>query len=128
MNTEVAKLGRASVGFALSSSVTVLFNTSLVWVKDSYPPQKSIMNALALHNLMPQGFANIILFISLGLIFTNTSWTRRIAPNRLILLLTVAVAVAGLGLFVRYALFYEPQLLQMWSRVSTVTCRITRLA
>jgi hypothetical protein len=105
MNTEVAKLGRASAGFAMSCSITVLFNTALAWVKDAYQPLNSVMNALAWHNWITQGIADVLLFISLGLVFTNTNWVQRISPNRLILFLAVAVAAAGLGLFVWYAVF-----------------------
>ena len=63
------------------------------------------MNALAWHNWITHGLADVILFIGLGLIFSKTDWVERIAPNRLITLLMVAVVVAGVGLFVWYAVF-----------------------
>jgi hypothetical protein len=105
MNSDNAKLGRSSAGFAMAASITVLFSTVLAWAKDAYKPLNSLMNALAWHNWITHGIADVILFVGPGLIFSRTNWVERIAPNRLITFLVVAVLVAGMGLFVWYAVF-----------------------
>jgi hypothetical protein len=105
MNGDNAKLGRSSAAFAMAASITVLFSTALAWAKDAYKPLNSFMNALAWHNWITHGLADVILFGALGLIFSKTNWVERIAPNRLITFLVVAVVVAGAGLFVWYAVF-----------------------
>jgi len=105
MNAENEKLGRASAGFAIASAVTVLFSTALAWAKDVYHPLNSLMNSIAWHNWITHGFADVILFLALGLIFSKTSWAGRVAPDRLIVFLVAAVVVAGGGLFVWYAVF-----------------------
>jgi uncharacterized membrane protein SirB2 len=105
MNGDDAKLGRSSAGFAMAASITVLFSTALAWAKDAYKPLNSLMNALAWHNWITHGIADVILFVGLGLIFSKTGWVERIASNRVIMFLVAAVVVAGAGLFVWYAVF-----------------------
>ncbi|HKN59728.1 MAG TPA: hypothetical protein VJW93_01020 [Candidatus Acidoferrales bacterium] len=105
MNAVNAKLGHLSVAFAIAASITVLFSTALAWAKDAYKPLNDFMNALVWHNWITHGLADVILFIGLGLTFSKTDWVERIAPNRLIAFLVAAVVVAGVGLFVWYAVF-----------------------
>jgi uncharacterized membrane protein SirB2 len=105
MNTDNAKLSRAGAGFGLAASITILFSTALAAAKDAYKPLNDFMNALAGHNWITHGLADLVLFIGLGLIFSRTNWAERIAPNRLITFLVAAVVVAGAGLFAWYALF-----------------------
>lgn len=104
MNGDTAKLGRNSAAFGLSAAITALFNTALACVKDAYHPLTNLMNAIAGHNWTTQGLADVVMFLGLGLIFSNSRWAERVLPNRLISFLAVAVAVAGVGLFVWYAL------------------------
>ena len=103
MNTDNAKLGRASAAFAVAASITMLFSTALAWAKDAYHPLISLMNSIAWHNWITQGCADVILFFGLGLIFSKTDLTGRIAPNRIILILVAAVIVSGAGLLIWYA-------------------------
>ncbi len=105
MNMDNAKLGPSSAGFAMSAAITVLFSTALAWMKDVYKPLNSFMNALAWHNWITHGLADVILFFGLGLIFSKTGWIDRIAPNRLISFLAASVVVAGAGLFFWYLFF-----------------------
>ncbi len=104
-NVDNEDLGRASAAFALAGSITVLFSTALACVKDANKPLNNFMNVLAWHNWITHGLADVILFIALGLIFSKTNWVSRIAPNRLISFLVTAVMVAGVGLFVWYAVY-----------------------
>jgi uncharacterized membrane protein SirB2 len=105
MNSDKTTLGRASAGFAMAGAVTVLFSTALACAKDAYQPLNSFMDALAWHNWITHGLADVVLFIVLGLIFSNTNWVARVAPNRQIRVLVASVAVAGAGLLVWYAVF-----------------------
>lgn len=102
---ETPRLGRATAGFALAAAIVVLFNTVLAAVKDAHPPLSRFMGSLTGHNWTTQGFADIILFFGLGLIFMKTGWAERIAPQRLIAFLVGAVVLAGIGLVTWYALF-----------------------
>lgn len=105
MNAEATKLSRASAGFAFAVSITVLFSTALAWVKDAYKPLNLFMNGIAWHNWITHGLVDLVLFFVLGIIFSKTSWASRIAPNRLITFLVASVIVAGVGLFVWYAVY-----------------------
>jgi hypothetical protein len=105
MNIENAKLGRTSAAFASAGSITILFSTALAWAKDDYKPLNNFMNALVWHNWITHGLADVILFIGLGMIFSRTEWAERIAPARLISFLVGAAIVAGVGLFVWYAVY-----------------------
>ena len=103
MTTDNAKLGRASGAFAVAASITMLVSTALAWTKDAYRPLNNLMNAIAWHNWITQGFADVILFFGLGLIFSKSELTGRIAPNRIILILVATVIVSGAGLLIWYA-------------------------
>jgi hypothetical protein len=105
MTADNAKLGRFSAGFALAACITILFSTALAWAKDAYSPLNSLMNALAWHNWITHGLADVILFFGLGLILSRTNWVSSLASNRLVSFLVASVMVAGFGLFVWYILF-----------------------
>ena len=105
MNASNEKLGRTSAGFAIAAAVTILFSTVLACVKDAYKPLNNFMNSVAWHNWITHGIVDVILFVALGMIFSKSGWAERIAPSRLISFLVGAVVVAGLGLFVWYAVF-----------------------
>lgn len=105
MSTDNSKLGHSSAGFAMAAAITILFSTVLACVKDAYKPLNSFMNSVAWHNWITHGIADVILFVALGLIFSKSGWTQRIASGRLISFLVGATIVAGVGLFVWYALF-----------------------
>lgn len=105
MSADNTKLGSASAAFGMAAAITALFNTALAWAKDAYPPLTSLMNAIAGHNWTTQSLADVILFVGLGLILSNSRIVETIRPDRLILFLVAAVVVAGVGLFAWYAMF-----------------------
>jgi hypothetical protein len=105
MNAESARVGRTSGGFALAAAITILFSTALACVKDAYKPLSIFMNSVAWHNWIMHGFVDVILFLALGMTFSKSGVADRIAPHRLISFLVAAVIVAGVGLFVWYAIF-----------------------
>jgi uncharacterized membrane protein SirB2 len=105
VSAESSKLGRASAAFGMAAAITALFNTALAWVKDAYQPLTNLMNAMAGQNWTTQALADIILFVGLGLILSNTRVVQTIRPDRLIVFLAAAVVVSGVGLLAWYALF-----------------------
>jgi uncharacterized membrane protein SirB2 len=105
VSSESGKLGSASAAFGMAAAITALFNTGLACLKDEYPPLTNLMNAIAGHNWTTQGLADVILFVGLGLIFSNSRIAQTMRPDRLILFLVGAVVVAGVGLLAWYAVF-----------------------
>jgi hypothetical protein len=105
MTADTGKLGNASAAFGLAAAITALFNTGLAWTKDAYHPLNNFMNGIAGHNWTTQALADIILFATLGLIFSNTHVAEKLNPNRLISFLVAAAAIAGVGLFTWYTLY-----------------------
>jgi hypothetical protein len=105
MSADNSKLGHASAGFAMAAAMTIIFSTVLACAKDAYKPLNNFMNGVAWHNWITHGIVDVILFVALGLIFSKSGWTERIAPNKTISFLVGAAAVAGLGLFIWYAVF-----------------------
>jgi hypothetical protein len=98
------KLTAATSGFVLAAAITVLLNTALACAKDAYAPLKTVMRSLAGHDWTTQGLIDLVVFVGLGLIFMSTGVGDRIDPSRLIAVLISAVAIAGLGLCLWFAL------------------------
>lgn len=99
MNTSESNgLNRASSAFALSAAITVVFNTALAWIKDSYEPLNAFMKSVSGHHWTTHGITDVVLFVVLGLIFMNMGIGQGLGSKRLITLLSGAVVVSGLGL------------------------------
>ena len=98
------KLTAATSGFVLAAAVTVLLNTALSCAKDAYAPLKAVMRSLTGHDWTTQGLIDLFVFAGLGLIFMSTRVGDRIDPSRLIAALIGAVAIAGLGHCLWFAL------------------------
>jgi hypothetical protein len=96
------KLSRATSGFALAAAITVLFNTVLACVKDSYKPLNTFMTSVSGHQWTTHGLADLILFAGLGLVFMKTGLAERIEAGRLVGVLVGSVILAGMGLAVWY--------------------------
>ena len=106
MNGETAaKLGRNSAAFGLAVAIVALFNTVLACVKDAYQPLNLLMNKIAGHKWTTQGLADVILFLGLGLIFSQANVADKVSSRRVISFLVVSVVIAGAGLFTWYILY-----------------------
>jgi hypothetical protein len=105
MSSGDASIGAKSAAFAMASAITILFSTALAWAKDAYKPLNSVMNTIAWHNWVTHGFADLIVFLGLGLIFSRAHWIERMPASRVISFLIAAVVVGGAGLFAWYAGF-----------------------
>jgi cation transport ATPase len=98
-------LSPATSGFVLAAAITALFNTGLAWAKDLYPPLNNMMKAVAGHHWTTHGLFDLVLFIGLGVAFTQTSAAEKIDPQRLNTGFVVAIAIAAVGLGLWYVLF-----------------------
>ncbi len=98
------KLTVATSGFVLAAAITVILNAALACAKDAYAPLKTVMQSLTGHDWTTQGLIDLAVFVGLGLIFMNTRVGDRINPSRLIAVLISAVAIAGFGLCLWFAL------------------------
>ncbi|HTW63680.1 MAG TPA: hypothetical protein VME17_03650 [Bryobacteraceae bacterium] len=96
-----ARLSPTTSGFALAAAVTVLFSTVVACVKDANAPFKAFMKSLTDHDWTTQGLADVLLFVTLGLIFTRL----KVAPGHLTAILIASVVAASLGLGLWYALY-----------------------
>ena len=105
MSADSSRLGRTNAAFGMAAAITALFNTALAWAKDTYKPLTNLMDAIAGHNWTTQALADVMLFVGLGLILSNTAKVQAIRPERLIFFLVGSVVVAGVGLFAWYAVF-----------------------
>lgn len=98
MNTTTNNLDRTSSALALAAAITVIFNTGLAWIKDSYAPLNTFMAHLTGHHWITHGLTDVILFAVLGVIFINSGTADKISAKGLLITLVVAVVVAGTGL------------------------------
>jgi hypothetical protein len=94
----------ATSGFVLSAAITVLVSTVLACLKDASAPLKAFMQSIAGHDWTTQGLFDLALFVGLGLMFRSTGIAAKIDTSRLIAALIGAVAIAGLGLALWFAL------------------------
>jgi hypothetical protein len=99
-----SRLPATTSGFTLAAAITFLVNTALACAKDASAPLKAFMKSIAGHDWTTQGLFDLALFVVLGLIFAKTRVGESIAPARLVAILIAAVAVAGAGLALWYAL------------------------
>ena len=101
--TDTPKLAAATSGFALAAAITVLFNTALAWAKDAYAPLNDFMKSIAGHHWTTHGLADLLLFVALGFVFTNSKSVEKIGASRMTGSLIAAVVIASLGLVLWFA-------------------------
>jgi len=92
-------------GFLLAAAITILFNTALACLKDASAPLKDFMKSLAGHDWTALGLADLVIFVTLGLVFTGTKLGHRVKPDRLIGALIGSVVIAGVGLSLWFTFF-----------------------
>ncbi len=105
MDSAAPKLSRTSGGFAASAAIVVLLNTIVACAKDASLPLKKLLASPTGSDWTTQGLVDVIVFIVLGLILSNTSLSEKMTSKRLISFLVAAVVIAGVGLFAWY-IFY----------------------
>ena len=92
------KLDPVSAAFALSASVTFIFNTLLAWVKDSVPALNSFMASLTGHHWTTHSLFDLIVFIGLGFVFLKTGTAERMDGMTLVRVVVGSAVLGGLGL------------------------------
>ena len=87
-----------AAGFVLAASVAFIANTLLVWAKEISPALKGAMKAALGHHWTTHGIFIVLLFITLGLVFSRMPLARRIAPGALAMILVISAAFGVLGI------------------------------
>ena len=105
MSAVTSTLGRTNASFALAAAVSILVNTVLACAKDASKPLKDFMASICGHDWTTQGMFVVILFVLLGLIFSKTSLSGKIAGTRLVSLLVGSTVLSGVALFGWYVLY-----------------------
>ncbi len=95
-------LNNTTSGFVLAAAITILFNTCLALAKDVSAPLTASMKRLTGHHWTTHGIADLILFLVLGLIFSQTKLGGRLGANAVTAILIGSVVVASLGLAIWY--------------------------
>lgn len=105
MGADAPRLSRTSGAFAASAGIVILLNTILACAEDASLPLKKSLASLAGNDWTTQGLADVVLFVLLGFILSNTGVSEKMSSKRLISFLVTAVVIAGVGLFAWYALY-----------------------
>ncbi len=87
-----------AAAFALSASVTVLFNVVLAFVKDSSPALNSFMANLTGHHWRTHGLFDVIVFFLLGWLFMSRGIPADGLTGKSVVGVVVATIVAGASL------------------------------
>ncbi|MFA5214386.1 hypothetical protein [Sulfuricurvum sp.] len=98
MNTNNEKLDNLSIAFTLSTIITLLFNTILAWVKDSYKPLEHFMATIGGHHWITHGIFDVLLFILLGILFYRMNSLEKFKDDRLVKIVIVSAFVSSFGL------------------------------
>jgi hypothetical protein len=82
-----------------------VFNTLLAWIKDAYEPLNTFMASLTGHHWTTHGILDVLLFIALGFVLTNSGVPDRIGTGAATKILVASVVAAGVGLLGWFVLF-----------------------
>lgn len=95
-------LDKTTSGFVLAAAITILFNTALALAKDVSAPLTAGMKQLTGHHWTTHGIADLILFLVLGFIFSQTRLGSKLGAKAVTAILIGSVIVASLGLAIWY--------------------------
>lgn len=85
-----------TAGFGISASAAIIFNTILVWAKESIPSLMAWMKSLTTHHWITQGLFVIGVFLILGALLSNRKIKLR--NTTLTWLIMLSSAFGGLGI------------------------------
>lgn len=83
-------------GFGISACVAMIFNTILVWLKETIPAFNAWMKALTSHHWITQGVLVVAMFIFLG--FVLNKMKIQLGVHLLIRLILISSIFSGLGI------------------------------
>src|SRR4051812_21175021 len=95
--TEEARLERVAAAFGLAAALTIVFNTLLAWIKDTYEPLNAFMASLTGHHWITHGLVDVILFALLGWLLMSRHTIARVSYG-LVVGIAAAAMIAGAGL------------------------------
>ena len=89
-------LDKLSVGFGVSFLIASIINSLLIVAKESYAPLKAWMKSLSGHHWITHGIFVIVLFITLGYIFSKADMDKKIDANNTSGLVIAGTVLGGL--------------------------------
>ena len=90
-------------GFGIAASVAIVFNTLLVWAKETSPALSAWMKSLTSHHWISQGLFTVLIFLILGVVFSKSKLKLKTRTlNWTILLSSV---VSALGIIIWYVFY-----------------------
>ena len=89
-------LDKCSAGFGVSFLIASIFNGLLIIAKESYAPLKAWMKSLSGHHWITHGIFVIVLFITLGYIFSKTDMDKKIDADKTSSLVIAGTVLGGL--------------------------------
>ena len=88
---------RLAAAFGWAAVVAVIFNTVLVFVKETYDPLNSLMKALTGHHWITHGLADVVVFLVVGLLLVRGTTAPGLSKSTVIGVVVSAI-IAGAGL------------------------------
>jgi hypothetical protein len=83
-------------GFGISASVVIVFNTLLVWAKETSPELFAWMKALTSHHWISHGLFTVVVFFLLGFILSKYNLKLKTSALTWTILLSSAFSIVGI--------------------------------
>lgn len=96
------KIDSLTAGFGISASAAIVFNTLLVWAKETIPSLFTWMKALTSHHWITHGLLVVAVFIVLGILLTSIKI--QVRTKIMTRILVLSVAFGGIGIMAWYLL------------------------
>lgn len=96
-------IDNTTIAFCISASVAIIFNTILVWLKQSNPSLMAWMNSLTTNHWITHGLFVIAVFLILGALLSKRKI--KVLSSTLILILILSSTFGGLGIIFFYLHF-----------------------
>ena len=97
-------ISATTAGYGLSAAFTAIFNTVLAWVKDANPGLNTAMKHMLGHHWTTHGVIDVVLFLVLGYVLSQTAMARHMDGNKLAKIIIGASVLGGGGLAVWFFL------------------------
>jgi hypothetical protein len=92
----IVYLDKTTAGFGMAAVIAIIFNTLLVWCKESYPGLLSWMKWVTPHHWISHGLMTIIVFLLLGVIFSRTNMKLKMSSFLWIIFISTIVSTLGI--------------------------------
>jgi len=83
-------------GFGVAASVAILFNTLLVWAKETFPALSAWMKAITSHHWISHGLFTVAVFLMLGFVLAKFNLKLKTTSLTWTILLSSALGVLGI--------------------------------